>query len=130
MNGFNSIFCVSSVKAAMAYYTEFKKDTKLASKFGINEMYEKNGELKPVKSDAIRKKGLTQNNYGALYNVNYKDALWDVMGGFSMATLAVLGMPADWRLAPAPAISPRTLRTMLSTCEGFSSIDPCFLSVK
>lgn len=66
------------------YYTEFKKDTKLASKFGINEMYEKNGELKPVKSDAIRKKGLTQNNYGALYNVNYKDALWDVMGGFSM----------------------------------------------
>lgn len=66
------------------YYTEFKKDTKLASKFGINEMYEKNGELKPVKSDAIRKKGLTQNNYGALYNVNYKDALWDVMGGFCM----------------------------------------------
>ena len=66
------------------YYTEFKKDTKLASKFGINEMYEKNGELKPVKSDAIRKKRLTQNNYGALYNVNYKDALWDVMGGFSM----------------------------------------------
>ena len=66
------------------YYTEFKKDTKLASKFGINEMYEKNGELKPVKSDAIRKKSLTQNNYGALYNVNYKDALWDVMGGFSM----------------------------------------------
>lgn len=66
------------------YYTEFKKDTKLASKFGINEMYEKNGELKPVKSDAIRKKGLTQNNYGALYNVNYKDALWDVMGCFSM----------------------------------------------
>jgi iron complex outermembrane receptor protein len=66
------------------YYTEFKKDTKLASKFGINEMYEKDGELKPVKSDAIRKKGLTQNNYGALYNVNYKDALWDVMGGFSM----------------------------------------------
>lgn len=66
------------------YYTEFKKDTKLASKFGINEMYEKNGELKLVKSDAIRKKGLTQNNYGALYNVNYKDALWDVMCGFSM----------------------------------------------
>lgn len=66
------------------YYTEFKKDAKLASKFGINEMYEKNGELKLVKSDAIRKKGLTQNNYGALYNVNYKDALWDVMGGFSM----------------------------------------------
>ena len=66
------------------YYTEFKKDTKLASKFGINEMYEENGDLKPVKWEAGRKKGLTQNNYGALYNVNYKDALWDVMGGFSM----------------------------------------------
>lgn len=66
------------------YYNEFKQDTKLASKFGINEMYVKDGELKLVKSDAIRKKGLTQNNYGALYNVNYKDALWDVTGGLSM----------------------------------------------
>ena len=66
------------------YYTEFKQNTKLASKFGINEMYVKDGELKLVKSDAIRKKGLTQNNYGALYNVNYKDALWDVTGGLSM----------------------------------------------
>jgi iron complex outermembrane receptor protein len=66
------------------YYTEFKQNTKLASKFGINEMYVKDGELKQVKSDAIRKKGLTQNNYGALYNVNYKDALWDVTGGLSM----------------------------------------------
>lgn len=56
----------------------------MASKFGINEMYVKDGELKLVKSDAIRKKGLTQNNYGALYNVNYKDALWDVTGGLSM----------------------------------------------
>ena len=60
------------------YYNEFKQNTKLASKFGINEMYVKDGELKLVKSDAIRKKGLTQNNYGALYNVNYKDALWDL----------------------------------------------------
>lgn len=66
------------------YYNEFKQNTKLASKFGINEMYVKDGELKLVKSDAIRKKGLTQNNYGALYNVNYKDALWDVTGGLSM----------------------------------------------
>lgn len=66
------------------YYNEFKQNTKLASKFGINEMYVKDGELKLVKSDAIRKKGLTQNNYGALYNVNYKDALWNVTGGLSM----------------------------------------------
>lgn len=63
------------------YYNEFKSDTKLASKFGIN-VFGDNG--KPVKSDAVRQKGLTQNNYGALYNVNYKDQLWDVTGGFSM----------------------------------------------
>ena len=63
------------------YYNEFKQYTKLASKFGINE-YDSYG--KEIKSDAVRQKGLTQNNYGALYNLNYKDEAWDVNGGLSM----------------------------------------------
>ncbi len=71
------------------YYDEFKQNATLATKFGINETYEEHKadgsvKVKNVKSDAVRQKGLTQNNYGALYNVNYKDALWDVTGGFSM----------------------------------------------
>lgn len=67
------------------YYDEFKQNTTLASKFGINESYvNSEGKVKDLKSDAVRQKGLTQNNYGALYNVNYKDELWDVTGGLSM----------------------------------------------
>lgn len=67
------------------YYDEFKQNTTLASKFGINETYvNSEGKTKNLKSDAVRQKGLTQNTYGALYNVNYKDALWDVTGGFNM----------------------------------------------
>ena len=67
------------------YYDEFKQNTTLASKFGINETYvNSEGKTKNLKSDAVRQKGLTQNTYGALYNVNYKDALWDITGGFNM----------------------------------------------
>ena len=67
------------------YYNEFKQNTTLASKFGINETYTNDaGKLKYTKSDAIRQKGLTQNNYGAMYNLSYSDSSWDVLGGASM----------------------------------------------
>lgn len=67
------------------YYKEFKQNTTLASKFGINETYiNDSGKTKYTKSDAVRQKGLTQNNYGALYNVSYTDGAWDVVGGASM----------------------------------------------
>ena len=67
------------------YYKEFKQNATLASKFGINETYVNDaGKTKYTKSDAVRKKGLTQNNYGALYNLNYNDGTWDVVGGISM----------------------------------------------
>ena len=66
------------------YYNELKPNATLASKFGINETYLKNGKTKYTKSDAVRQKGLTQNTYGALYNVNYKDDLWDVVGGLNL----------------------------------------------
>ena len=67
------------------YYKEFKQNATLASKFGINETYVNDaGKTKYTKSDAVRKKGLTQNNYGALYNVAYNDGTWDVIGGMSM----------------------------------------------
>lgn len=62
------------------YYSEFRRATELGKKFGLN-VYDEDGNL--VKSEAVRKKGLTQNNYGALYNVHYKDGAWDVIGGIN-----------------------------------------------
>ena len=59
------------------YYKEFKKSTSLAKKFGLPED-------KELKDDAIRKKGLTQNCYGMVYNVNFKNDNWDVIGGVNL----------------------------------------------
>lgn len=59
------------------YYKEFKKSTSLAKKFGMPED-------KGLKDDAIRKKGLTQNCYGMVYNVNFKNDNWDVIGGVNL----------------------------------------------
>ena len=59
------------------YYKEFKKSTSLANKFGMPED-------KDLKDDAIRKKGLTQNCYGMVYNVNFKNDNWDVIGGVNL----------------------------------------------
>lgn len=63
------------------YYKEFKPESELGKKYGLN-IYDNEGNL--IKSEVVRKKGLTQNNYGALYNINYKDEAWDVIGGLSM----------------------------------------------
>ncbi len=63
------------------YYEEFRFNNKLAEKFGINEF---KADGKPVKSDAIRKKGLRQDTYGLVWNTNYKDEKWDIIGGASL----------------------------------------------
>lgn len=62
------------------YYNEFRRASALGKKFGLN-VYDADGEL--IESEAVRRKGLTQNNYGALYNVSYRDDSWDVTGGLS-----------------------------------------------
>ena len=59
------------------YYKELKKNTSLAKKFGMPEN-------KDLKDDAIRKKGLTQNCYGMVYNVNFKNDHWDIIGGVNL----------------------------------------------
>ena len=59
------------------YYKELKHQTSLAKKFGLDED-------KDYKDDAIRKKGLTQNAYGLVYNVNFKNDHWDVMAGTNL----------------------------------------------
>ena len=63
------------------YYEEFRYNNKLAEKFGINEF---KADGKPVKSDAVRKKGLRQDTYGLVWNANYKDGQWNVIGGLAV----------------------------------------------
>ena len=62
------------------FYKEFKNNYKFA-KFGL--LYKEDGS-KVKKSDFIRKKGLTQHTYGIVYNTNYKDEHWDVIGGINL----------------------------------------------
>ena len=62
------------------YYDEFRPQNKL-SKFGLTY---KDADGKKVKrADFVRQKGYTQNCYGAIANVNYKDDNWDIVGGLS-----------------------------------------------
>ena len=63
------------------YYSEFRQNNKL-TKFGLTMKDADGNNIK--KTDFVRKKGLTQNTYGYLANVNYKDDAWDVIGGFSV----------------------------------------------
>jgi len=62
------------------YYDEFRPNDKL-SKFGLAFTKADGTELK--KTDFVRQKGLTQDTYGAVWNINYKDADWDIIGGLS-----------------------------------------------
>ena len=63
------------------YYEEFRPNNKL-SKFGLT-CYTPEGE-KIKRTDFVRKKGLTQHTYGLIWNANYKNDRWDVVGGLSV----------------------------------------------
>lgn len=58
------------------YYNEFRFQNKL-KKFGMTYDGVK-------KTDFVRQKGLSQNTYGFIWNVNYKNDSWDVIGGMSL----------------------------------------------
>ena len=64
------------------YYEEFRPNNKL-SKFGIVAIKDKDGN-KIKKTDFVRKKGLTQHTYGLVWNANYQDESWDIIGGLSL----------------------------------------------
>ena len=63
------------------YYEEFRQNNKLA-KYGLTFKDSEGNKVK--KTDFVRKKGLEQHTYGALWNINYKDEDWDVIGGLSL----------------------------------------------
>ncbi len=63
------------------YYKEFRPNNKL-SKFGMTAVDADGKNIK--KTDFVRKKGLSQNTYGLVWNLNYHDDTWDVIGGLSL----------------------------------------------
>ena len=63
------------------YYEEFRPDNKL-TKFGLRISDPETGNIK--RTDFIRRKGLTQHAYGVVGSTNYKDDLWDIIGGLSV----------------------------------------------
>ena len=63
------------------YYEEFRPNNKL-SKFGLSMKDAEGNKIK--KTDFVRKKGLTQHAYGLVWNANYKDKSWDIIGGLSL----------------------------------------------
>ncbi len=63
------------------YYEEFRYNNKLA-KYGLTFKDSQGNKVK--KTDFVRKKGLTQHTYGAIWNISYKDDAWDIIGGLSL----------------------------------------------
>ena len=63
------------------YYEEFRQNNKLA-KFGLSMKDADGNKIK--KTDFVRKKGLTQHTYGLVWNANYKDEKWEIIGGLSL----------------------------------------------
>lgn len=64
------------------YYSEFRYNNKL-KKFGLADFTDSQGN-KITKTDFVRKKGLSQNTYGLVWNANYKGNWVDVTGGLSL----------------------------------------------
>ena len=62
------------------YYKEFRPQNKL-SKFGMTASNADGSNIK--RTDFVRKKGLSQDTYGFVWNLNYKDDRWDIIGGLS-----------------------------------------------
>ncbi len=73
------------------YYEEFRYNNKL-SKFGLTNsrnskgdpIYRFDDETELKRSNFIRRKGLSQNTYGLVWNLNYTHHKWNVAGGLSM----------------------------------------------
>ena len=64
------------------YYKEFRPNKKLKN-FGLSNLVLSDGSTLK-KTDFVRKKGLTQDSYGIIWNINYTDESWDITGGLSM----------------------------------------------
>ena len=61
------------------FYDEFRPQSKV-SKFGLDYV---DARGKSVKTDAVRQKGMSQNQLGALFNARYKSERKEIIGGLS-----------------------------------------------
>lgn len=68
------------------YYEEFRSGNKL-SKFGLAPVTDASGNI-IKKTDFIRKKGLSQNAGGVVWNFTYRKNGWDFIGGLSLQEFA------------------------------------------
>ncbi len=64
------------------YYKEFRSNNKLG-KFGLNDFTLSDGSVLK-KTDFVRKKGLTQDCFGLVWNANYKNGALNLTGGLSV----------------------------------------------
>ena len=63
------------------YYQSFRFQNK-PKKFGLPTTLSDGSTL--AEADYVRRKGMTQDGYGLVWNVNYQDDRWDVIGGASL----------------------------------------------
>ena len=63
------------------YYREFRPSNKLA-KFGMTATDANGKNIK--RTDFVREKGLSQNAYGLVWNINYLNDAWAIIGGLSI----------------------------------------------
>ena len=64
------------------FYEEFRYKNKL-KKFGLSPFVTSDNDT-ITKTDFVRKKGLRQDTYGFVWNANYKNDRWDVIGGIAL----------------------------------------------
>lgn len=64
------------------YYSEFRYNNKL-KKFGLSNFTDSQNNI-INKSDFVRKKGLEQHTYGAIWNIQYKSDRLNLRGGFAV----------------------------------------------
>lgn len=64
------------------YYKELRVNNKL-SKFGLSPITLSDGSTLK-RTDFVRKKGLEQHTLGLVWNANYTDENWDIIGGMSI----------------------------------------------
>ncbi len=65
------------------YYNEFRPNNKI-KKIGLPNAEFGYDAVDGVKrTDWVRKKGLKQDSYGAVWSLNYKDDTWDIVGGLN-----------------------------------------------
>ena len=66
------------------YYKEFRFNNKI-KKLGLpNETFNSDALSGVKRTDWVRKKGLKQDAYGLIWNLNYEDQDWDIVGGLSI----------------------------------------------